>query len=370
MNHAFREDEAGRILVVDDEPQVLRLIVRTLRHAGYEADGVGSAEEAHAALHSGDVDLLLADVNLPGQSGLDLVRYALAEHPGTATLLISGMDDPGIAQVGLEYGAYGYLTKPFSSNQVVIAVMNAFRRRTLEIRDRAHRLRLERAVEARTRELRETMGRLELASLHLQLARAETIHRLAQAAEFRDPDAGGHLDRMSSYCAVMAPRFSIDPESLKLASVLHDVGKIAIPDAILLKRGPLTDDERAEMERHAEIGHEMLQNSASEVLALAATIALTHHEKYDGTGYPQGLEGAEIPLEGRIAAVADVFDSLTSERVYRPAWSVEEAFEELHRQRGRHFDPLVLDAFFSLKDEILGVRANAPSWSAMTASVR
>ena len=182
----------------------------------------------------------------------------------------------------------------------------------------------------------------------LQLSQAEMIRRLAFAAEFRNAETGRQTERMSRYCELIARKLELDEERcelIRLASGLHDVGQIAIPDRILLKPGALTDSERRVMERHAEIGHRLLSGSSSELLELAASIALTHHERFDGTGYPRGLAGEAIPLEGRIAAVADVFDAITSARAYRSALPVEDAIEELRRGRGSRFDPLVLDAF-------------------------
>jgi putative two-component system response regulator len=345
-----------RILVVDDEPSVGRVLTTMLTAAGYDARAVTSAREARAALTEDEIGLLLSDVKMPGESGLELIRFALAEHPDTATLLISGDDDPDIAEVGLAYGAYGYLTKPFARNQIVIAVMNAFRRRELEIRDRSARDELGRKVDERTAELRDAMSHLTLAGEQVESSRAETIYLLARAAEFRDTETGAHLERMSGYCGLMAGGLGLEPAQLTLASVLHDIGKIATPDAVLLKPGRLTRRERVEIERHARVGHELLEGSNSDILRLAASIALTHHEKFDGTGYPNGLAGQAIPLEGRVAAVADVFDALTSHRVYREAWSVDRTLSELEAQREKHFDPDVLDAFADALPEILALR--------------
>jgi putative two-component system response regulator len=346
------------VLIVDDDPQLQRALTQTLVSAGYRASGASSAEEARSVLSTTNVGLLLSDVNMPGQSGLELIRFALAEHPDTATLLMSGLDDPAIAQAGLEYGAYGYLMKPFGRSELIISVMNAFRRRALELASRATHADLERAVAARTRSLAQTIARLELAGGEVEVSRAETIERLAKAAEFRDIRTGTHLERMSGYCGVLGHRFGIDPRRLTLASVLHDVGKIATPDDVLLKPGPLTADERKEIERHPQAGYDLLRGSTSTVLQLAAAIALTHHEKFDGTGYPAGLKRSEIPLEARIAAVADVFDALTSDRVYRAAWSVDDTLKEIQNQRAKHFDPVVVDAFMASLDQILDLRAS------------
>jgi putative two-component system response regulator len=162
---------------------------------------------------------------------------------------------------------------------------------------------------------------------------------------------------MSGYCAILAARLDVNATELKLASVLHDIGKLSTPDSVLMKPGRLSHSERKEIERHALAGYKLLAGSTSGMLRLAASIALTHHEKFDGSGYPSGLAGDQIPIEGRIAAVADVFDALTSDRVYRSAWSVERALAELEAERGKHFDPLVLDAFTAGLDEILALRA-------------
>ncbi len=227
-----------------------------------------------------------------------------------------------------------------------IALDNARLHETLQV-ELAERRRTE-------EELLDTVSRLSRSELELRRAQAETIRRLADAAEFRDAETGHHTERMSRMCEQIARRLGLDEDRCRLlrdASPLHDIGKIAIPDEILLKRGPFTDQERRTMQRHAEIGHRLLSGSASEVLDLAATIALVHHERWDGGGYPYGLAGEEIPLEGRIASVADVFDALTTERVYRKALPVEEALAMMRDQRGGQFDPLAFDVLEDIARE-------------------
>jgi diguanylate cyclase (GGDEF)-like protein len=219
-------------------------------------------------------------------------------------------------------------------------------------------------------ELTDTVARLRQAESAIQLSQAETIRRLAFAAEFRNAATGRHTERMSRYCQLLARKLGLDAEHcelIRLGSGLHDVGKIAIPDRILLKPGALTDSERRVMERHAEIGHRMLADSSSELLDVAATIALTHHERFDGTGYPHGLAGEEIPLEGRIAAVADVFDAITSNRVYRPALPLDEAIAVMCEGRGTHFDPLVLDLFLEALQEVRAIADGRASESGIAA---
>jgi methanogenic corrinoid protein MtbC1 len=205
---------------------------------------------------------------------------------------------------------------------------------------------LEREVDGRTSELKRALSELEI-------AQAETVRRLSMAVEFRDEDTGAHIERIGRFSTLLAEHIGMDAqfcERLGHAAPLHDVGKVAIPDAILLKPGPLTPEERAIVETHAEEGHRLVRGSSSSILDMAATIALSHQEKWDGSGYPRGLKGEAIPIEGRIVAVADVFDALTSDRVYRKAFSVEEAVQMMREQRGRHFDPVLLDAFM----EVLG----------------
>jgi PAS domain S-box-containing protein len=200
------------------------------------------------------------------------------------------------------------------------------------------------------------------AQTSLRRSREETIRRLSRAAEFRDDETGAHIERVSHSCELIASRLKLDPkrcEQLRIASPMHDVGKIGIPDAILLKPGPLNADERTEIERHPEIGYRILAGSGAALLDLAATIALTHHEHFDGSGYPRGLEQGEIPLEGRIVAVADVFDALTNHRIYRPAFSYAEAVATMEAERGSHFDPRVLDAFLPAEREIRAIMSSA-----------
>ncbi len=205
---------------------------------------------------------------------------------------------------------------------------------------------LEGEIEKRTGELKRALSELEI-------AQAETVQRLSMAVEFRDEDTGAHIERIGRFSVLLAEHIGMDAqfcERLRHAAPLHDVGKVAIPDAILLKPGPLTPEERAIVETHAEEGHRLVRGSSSSILDMAATIALSHQEKWDGSGYPRGLKGEAIPIEGRIVAVADVFDALTSDRVYRKAFSVEDAIQMMREQRGRHFDPILLDAFM----EVLG----------------
>jgi CheY-like chemotaxis protein len=211
----------------------------------------------------------------------------------------------------------------------------------------------ERHREVLQREIGDRSSELRKALTELEIAQAETVRRLSMAVEFRDEDTGAHIERIGRFSTLLAEAIGMEEElcaRMVHAAPLHDVGKVAIPDAILLKPGALTPQERAIVETHAEEGHRLLKGSSSAILDLAATIALSHHEKWDGSGYPRGVVGEAIPIEGRIVAIADVFDALTSDRVYRKAYTVEEAVEMMRAERGRHFDPVLLDAFL----EVLG----------------
>jgi putative two-component system response regulator len=341
-----------RVLVVDDTEQVRKLVTRLLERHGHVCVAAANAAEAREQLSEETFDLVLCDVKMPGESGFDLAEYILEAHPTTAVLMVTGVDDAESALRALELGAYGYVIKPFSINEILISVVNALRRRTLELDARLHLTEVEEAVDARTRELKDAVD-----SLHE--SQEETVRRLSRVAEFRDDQTGEHTQRMAQYCHLLGRKLGLDLELcelLRIASPLHDVGKVAIPDGILLKPGPLTAEERRVMERHAEIGHQMLAGSGQKLLDFAAVLALAHHEHYDGSGYPHGLAGDEIPIEGRIAAVADVFDALTSDRIYRGAFAVQEAVNVLRQRRGTHFDPQVLDAFLDSLDEVLELR--------------
>jgi putative two-component system response regulator len=286
----------------------------------------------------------------------------MERYPDIAVVMISGMDDPATAAVAADLGAYGYVVKPFEVNEILIAAANAIRRRHLEIENRAHRKHLEQLVSDRTADLTMTIERLSLAERALRSSQEEAIQRLAFAAEFRDPTTGAHIDRMSRTCELLALNAGLSPESaelIRIASPMHDVGKIGVRDNVLGKPGKLTSSEMDEMRRHPMIGSEILAGSDSELLELGGLIALTHHERWDGTGYPQGLVGDRIPFEGRIVAIADVFDALTSERSYKPAFEVDHAVAIMTEESGTHFDPDLLDIFLGVVDEVVGLAGAA-----------
>ena len=349
----------NKLLVVDDEEPVRRALQRILERNGYECTVAEDVTEARNALATERFALVLSDVNMPGGSGLDLVKSIVGEYPDTATVMCTGLDDAELARTAIDIGAYGYIVKPFEPNEILIAVMNALRRRELEIENRNHREHLEDMVKARTSDLWTAISDLERAQKEIRVSREETIQRLSIAAEFKDSETAAHIRRMSLYCSMLAERLGEDAsrcEELRLASQMHDVGKIGIPDNILSKPGSLTPDEWVIMKQHAEIGYRILHGSDSALVGVAATIAHTHHEKWDGSGYPGGLAGESIPLEGRIAAVADVFDALTSARPYKQAWTIDAAVGYMREGRGKHFDPELIDLFLESMDDVLEIK--------------
>lgn len=346
------QSSADQILIVDDEPDLCRIYRRFLEVDGYCCQTAGNGEEALSILDRMEISLMITDINMPGMSGIDLLREASVQHPDIAVLMLSAVDDRKVAVQALQLGAFSYMIKPVSRNELVINVINGLRRRFLEVAHRLQSEKLEELVQRRT-------GKLLEAKRELAVASEETVLRLAKAAEFRDDETAQHTLRMSHFCRVIAHECGFETERcelIRLASQLHDVGKIGIPDAILLKPGKLTADEFTLMKEHARFGFRILSGSGAALLQTGAIIAHGHHEKYDGTGYPEGLSGEEIAVEARIAAIADVFDALTSKRVYKDALPVAAAIEILHKGRGKHFDPDLLDIFLANMEAITRIQ--------------
>ena len=359
--------ENPNILIVDDEEPIRRLLGYLLEPHGYKVALAGEAREARQRMESGSYALVLCDVNMPGESGMDLIRHILTQYPSTAVIMITGLDSPVLANAALDMGAFGYVIKPFEANEVLINVANALRRRKLEIENAMHRENLEEVVRTRTIALQQALEWLERSEKELRLSREETIQRLAIAAEYRDSSTAQHIQRMSHYCELLARRYGLSPERcdlIRTASPMHDIGKIGTPDHVLLKPGKFTPEEFKVITQHTEIGYRILAGSDSELLKVAALIAWTHHERFDGTGYPRGLKGETIPLEGRITAIADNFDALTTQRVYKPAYDFDHAKELMLKERGKHFDPELLDIFFDSMEEITRIydQFADPTW--------
>jgi len=344
----------SRVLIVDDDRQVLDVLAQLLQARGYDTACVSDVAEARARLEVEPFHLILCDVRLPGESGLQFAHELATERPQIAIVMVSGLDDGEIAETALEIGVYDYLLKPFSPNEVFISVANALRRRASRLDDETTRRQLSALVAEQRAALADAGIALAEQERQLQTSRRETLYRLARVAEVRNEDMGDHMDRVGRYTEALARRLGLDDgrcQALRLASPLHDIGKIGLPDEVLLKPGPLDADERAMMQGHAEIGYALLADRADDLLDLAASIALTHHERVDGGGYPRGLTGGQIPLESRIVAVADAFDAMTSDRPYRQALSIEAALQRITAESGAQFDKHVVQALVDGVDE-------------------
>ncbi|MBE9484229.1 MAG: response regulator [Bacteroidetes bacterium] len=321
----------ANILVVDDEESIRCLLNQVLLMGGYECTLAVDAAEARKFIKDRNFELILCDVTMPGESGIDFIRYVGAEYPDTATIMVTAVDDPEIAETALEAGIYGYMIKPFNVNEVIINVRNSLRRRELEIADRTYRSELEQKVEERTAELQEILE--------------GTILALTMTVEYRDPYTSGHQQRVSDLAGAIAKEMGFPKDriiGIRMAGVIHDIGKIAIPVEILSKPGRLSKTEFELIKIHSQVGYDIL-NSIKFPWPLSQ-IVLQHHERMDGSGYPQGLSGEEILMEARIMGVADVVEAMASHRPYRPALGIDKALEKISKNREVLYDPEVVDA--------------------------
>lgn len=344
--------DAGSLLIVDDEAAIRRSLKRILAGAGYDCLEASDVDQAIEILESESIALVLSDIRMAGRSGIELVEHIAEIEPETVCITVTAIDNTEVAVDALAKGAYAYVVKPFDMTEILIQVQSALRRRELEISQLERQQRLEEKVRAQTDLLRKS--------------REEIALRLISASQYRDTETGAHIRRLGLYSAKMAELLGMDQDSidmLRVAAPMHDVGKIGIPDSILLKPGKLTDDEFEQMKKHTVIGASILRGSNVPLLELARTIALQHHERWNGTGYPHGLAGEEIAIEARMVAVADVFDALTHDRVYKKAWPVEKALQLIEDERGEHFDPEIADLFLQHADVMKQIREAHPESS-------
>ena len=340
------ENHPVRILIVDDEPTITRLVSQQLTSKGYASEACPSAAQAIERIDAEEFALVISDINMPGISGIELLARVKKSHHHVAFIMLTGVDDHAIAIRSLELGAFGYIVKPFEANELYINVNNALRRRELELERDRYEERLERDVRERTAEIRDTQEQI--------------IMRLVAASGFRDEETGAHIRRIGEYAALLARAVGWDgraTEEIRLAAPMHDIGKLGVADTILKKPGKLSAEEFALMKEHTRIGARILEGSGIALLDLAGDIALRHHEKWDGSGYPDGLRGEAIPASARIVAVCDVYDALVSDRVYRRALAEDEALAIMREGRGAHFDPRLFDLFLERLPAIQDVRA-------------
>ncbi|MGD2116778.1 MAG: response regulator [Chromatiales bacterium] len=338
----------ARILIVDDQPANVKLLQKALQMAGFvNVIGLTDPRQVEAAYLERPVDLVLLDIRMPHMDGYEVmhVLQRLSSDDHLPILVLTAQTDQQTRDRALSEGATDFLKKPFDTIEVLLRVRNMLAVRRMYQQQLHFNEQLSEKVRERTLELRETI--------------IEMVRRLGRAAEFRDNETGLHIIRMSKFSRVIAERLGIsgaESETLEYAAAMHDVGKIGTPDTILLKPGKLNDEEWQVMKQHPLIGAEILSQSKHRLLQLAEIIAMNHHEKWDGSGYPQGLKGEQIPFEARIVAVADVFDALTTVRPYKRPWTLDEAVEHMKKSSGSHFDPQVVDAFLRCLPSILDIR--------------
>jgi putative nucleotidyltransferase with HDIG domain len=338
---------AERILVVDDEEAIREIVTSMLTSANYQCRQAASGLEALALLDSGEeFELMLSDLMMAGLDGIGLLERSKEKYPDMPVVMVTAVHDISVALAAIRNGAYDYLLKPFEREQLLATARRALENRRLKLENRTYQTNLEALVTARTEQLRKAMTTLER-SYDI------TLEALGDALDLKDAETEGHSRRVTAFTIAIARHMGLTGDQIRViarGAFLHDIGKMAIPDAILRKPGALDPDEVAIMREHCYRGYQLLKRIP--FLGEASDIVYSHQERYDGTGYPRGLKGEEIPLGARIFSVADTLDAITSDRPYRPAQSVKAAKEEIQRWSGRQFDPQVVVAFLSMPDNI------------------
>jgi len=346
----------AKIAVADDDERVRCTLSDVLITQGYTVIHAQNGIEAVQKTSKDSPDVVLLDLHMPEMNGLEVIKQLKAERSTKIIpiVIITGSDDLDLRVQALKLGADDFIVKPPHMAELSARVRSLVKVKAYNDYMRYYQTILEEEVAKRTKELKDAHEKLKRASL-------DTIYRLSRAAEYKDEDTSVHLQRISNYAAAIAHAIGLDngkAEALLYAAPMHDIGKLGIPDKILLKPGKLTAEEWDIMKKHTVFGSQILEDSDSDFIKFGKTIALTHHEKWNGSGYPQGLKGKEIPIEGRITAIADVFDAVTSKRPYKEAFPEAEAFHIIEEGKGVHFDPELVDAFFQAKDQILRIKQN------------
>ena len=339
-------DYREKILVVDDEEAIREVISTLLQSQGYRCTVAHNGRAGLEAFRKDTFDLVLSDIVMPEMDGLKLLGELRIEDPDVPVIMVTAMHDISIALEAIRAGAYDYILKPFEKDQLHLSVRRALEHRQLVLENRSYQSDLEHLVAERTQQL-------SIALQDLEQSYDYTLEALGGALDAKDAETEGHCQRVTAFTITIAKAMGVDKAQLRhiaRGAFLHDIGKMGVPDNILRKPGPLTDSERALMRRHCEIGYAVLERIP--FLKEAAEIVLSHQECYDGSGYPRGLKGDQIPLGARIFAVADTLDAMISDRPYRKALPISAARDEIRRYSGRQFDPQVVQVFLSKPDQL------------------
>jgi putative two-component system response regulator len=351
-----------KILLVDDEQSVREVIGDLLMMLGYPFAAAPSAMKALELMSSEPFSLLITDIHMPSMSGVELVEETRKRDPDIGIIVITGVGDLRIAINVMKRGANEYLLKPVQFDALNVSIEKCLEHRRLQLEVRHYHEELEKKVTQRTDQLMNTLTALQAAHRDVRKAYLDLVTVLAKTAESNDNDTGNHIKRVSAYVGAIAGQLGFENDEVeKLAqyATTHDIGKVTVHPDILKKPGKLTSEEFEAMKKHTVNGADILQQSPS--LNMAANIALHHHERCDGKGYPLKIGGEEIPMEARITSIADVFDALTMKRCYKEAWPVDKALALIEEERGKQFDPMVVDAFMGCIDKIKGIREKFPN---------
>ena len=345
-NSAAHHPPVMRVLAVDDEPAAVRLLSIILAPPVFRCTTACTAEEALVALQRESFDAVISDLQMPGLSGMELLMEVRHKHPHMAFLVTTGVDDVDVGVKAMRSGADDYLVKPLREGAVVASLENALHKHRLAQEVENYRQHLEEMVAERTEQLRAALERVEQSY-------EDTLQSLGAAIDLRDNETEGHSQRVCRYSLEIARAMGWQDKqlgTLARGAYLHDIGKLGVPDGILLKPGLLTPEERKIMQRHSQIGFDLVKDIP--FLADATDVVLMHHERFDGTGYPQGLKGEQIPLSARIFAIADTLDAITSERPYQRASSFESAREIIRSLSGTAFDPQIVKVFLNIREDV------------------